>query len=94
MPNGYHEHGVAIRMAESLLCLDGILESFSLAKGLTLIKNERSVPDRSFRWEDELSYLIQVYPNAPSKNGEQAWTLWICAGVDRRRWFGRRQRWD
>ena len=62
--------------------LDGVLEEFAERRGLTLVKNERNWPDRTFRWGSRPSKLIQIFLEAEA---EPSYTVWVSAYDDRSR---------
>ena len=53
-----------------------LLEVFANEKGLPLQHNNRSWPNREFRWLYQIERLIEIYLD-DDKN--MTWTLWICA---------------
>ena len=81
MANGYHGSREGWdRITEPLLGLDPILAAFAEDRGLVLGKNTHNWPDRTFRWEDSLERLIQIYL---ADQSTLTWHLWICASEDR-----------
>ncbi len=83
MANGFYGSDAEWQRLETPLeRLDGILEQFAKREGLTLVKNERNWPDRTFRWGSHPTKLIQIFledDNAPS------YTVWVSAYDDRSR---------
>ncbi len=78
---GWHgSHREWQRLEAPLRSIDPVLEEFAHAHGLELTKNRKEIPERSVRWGDNPSCLIQVYLEhdyAPS------WNLWRCCSIDR-----------
>lgn len=70
------------RLEAPLERLDEILGRFAQHRGLTLIKNERDWPDRTFRWGTRPSKLIQIFPEDALT---PAYTVWACAYDNRSR---------
>lgn len=83
MPNGFHgSEAEWERLEQPLRRLDDMLEGFAKRAGLTLVKNERNWPDRTFRWGNRPSKLIQVFLESASG---PCYTVWACAYDDRSR---------
>ena len=81
MPNGFHgKRSEWKRMTAPLKGIDRILKLFASAQGLTLLRNTRNWPERSFRWGSPIERLIQVYLADESR---LTWNLWLCACEDR-----------
>lgn len=68
------------RLEGPLATIDPILEQFASTHGLDLSKNAKDWPERSLRWGDNPSFVIQVY--LESKAGP-TWSLWLCCSEDR-----------
>lgn len=81
MPNGFHGEEVEWeRIEQPLRRLDRILDDFGNRHGLTVIRNERNWPDRSFRWGERPKLLIQVFLESETK---LFYTMWVSG------WDGR-----
>jgi len=68
------------RLQEPLLVIDPILERFATMRGLQITRNAKDTPERSIRWGDNPSFLIQLY--LESEVGP-TWNLWLCCSEDR-----------
>jgi hypothetical protein len=68
------------RLEGPLLTIDPLLEQFARTHGLDLSKNAKDSPERSIRWGDNPSFLIQVYLQDESG---PSWNLWLCCSEDR-----------
>jgi hypothetical protein len=68
------------RLEAPLLAIDPVLEGFASTYGLSLSKNSKDSPERSLRWGDNPSLLIQVY--LESEVGP-SWNCWLCCSEDR-----------
>jgi hypothetical protein len=83
LPNGFFGSGVEWeRLEKPLSRIDDLLEQFAKHQRLTLIKNERNWPDRTFRWGSRPSRLIQIF--LESEMGP-SYTVWVSAYDDRSR---------
>jgi hypothetical protein len=69
------------RLEGPLLTIDPILERFAGTHGLMLSKNAKDFPERSLRWGDNPSFLLQVYLDNDSG---PLWNLWLCCSEDRK----------
>jgi hypothetical protein len=68
------------RLQAPLLSIDPSLEAFAHAHGLTVSKNHKDNPDRSIRWGDNPTCLIQIYLEG---DDGPTWNLWLCCTEDR-----------
>src|SRR4051812_28563631 len=68
------------RLQEPLLTLDAILAAFAERHKAQISKNGRGDPERSLRWGDNPSCLIQIYLE---DEVEPTWNLWVCCSEDR-----------
>ena len=83
MPNGFHgTAGEWERIAAPLERLDSILAEFAVGRDLTLSKNARNWPERSFRWGNAPERLIQIFLEDEKT---LSYTMWISASDDRSR---------
>jgi hypothetical protein len=83
LANGFHGSDAEWeRLEKPLGRLDETLEQFAKRQALTLIKNERNWPDRTFRWGERPSMLIQIF--LESVTGP-SYTVWVSAYDDRSR---------
>ena len=83
MANGFHgtdERWDAIE--RPLRRLDSALDEFANRRQLTLTKNARSWPDRSFEWGKRPAILIQVFLES---QWERSYTMWVSASDERSR---------
>lgn len=81
MPNGHHGSDAEWERLESpLRQLDGVIEAFAKAHSLAVSKNARGWPNRSMRWGDPLSRLIQIYLEDEK---QLTFALWVSAYEDR-----------
>ena len=55
--------------------IDPILSHFISEKGLPILHNTRSWPNREIRWLYQIERLIEIY----LEDDEKTWTLWVCA---------------
>ncbi len=74
------------RIEGPLLDLDSILDDFASEVGLTISKNYKDWPERSFVWGGDVRCLIQLYL---VDEKELTFNLWLCASQDR----GRKRFW-
>lgn len=68
------------RLERPLQTIDPILEDFAATHHLQFSKNAKGYPERSLRWGDDPSCLLQVYleeDSGPTGN------LWLCCSEDR-----------
>ncbi len=63
------------RISSPLKIIDPIIYKFVCEKGLPILHNSRSWPNREIRWMYQIERLIEVY----LENDEKTWTLWVCA---------------
>jgi len=83
MPNGFHgTPDEWKRIAAPLERLDSILGEFAVSRDLTLWKNSRNWPERSFRWGNAPERLIQIFLEDQTT---LSYTMWISASDDRSR---------
>lgn len=68
------------RLEAPLLSIDPVIEEFTSAHGLTVSKNHRDYPERSMRWGDNPSCLIQI---SLEHDSGPTWNLWLCCWQDR-----------
>lgn len=68
------------RLETPLLTIDPALERFAKTHGFAVSRNAKDTPERSIRWGENPSYLIQVY--LESEAGP-SWNLWFCCSEDR-----------
>ena len=68
------------RLEGPLLAIDHLLEQFARTHGLELSKNAKDSPERSIRWGNNPSFLIQVYLE---NEAGPSWNLWLCCSEDR-----------
>ena len=81
MPNGFHgSRETWDRIEAPLRPLDPALEAFAHKLGVPLTRNSRNWPERSLRWGEPVSRLIQLYLEDEDR---LTWTLWVCASEDR-----------
>lgn len=81
MPNGFYgKRGEWKRLTKPLKALDRTLKQFASEQGLSLLRDTRNWPERSFRWGDPIERLIQIYLADDSR---LTWTFWICVVEDR-----------
>jgi hypothetical protein len=81
MPNGFHGSQESWDRIEGLLRpLDPVLEAFAGQHGMSLGRNYRSWPERSLRWGEAVSRLIQIYLE---DEDPPTWKVWVCASEDR-----------
>lgn len=68
------------RLEAPLVALDKVLAKFAKKHSLVVTKNHKNNPERSIRWCEDISYLIQIW-----LVDEELLTmnLWICASEDR-----------
>jgi hypothetical protein len=73
-----------------LLSLDEAISTFAGGRSITLSKNHKDWPERSMRWAQNPSCLMQLYlADADSLT----WHLWLCCSEDRgRNRFWRQER--
>ena len=67
-------------MEGPLLALDPDLARFAIAHGLEVSKNAKDYPERSLRWGNNPSFLIQIYLENEDR---LSWNLWLCCYEDR-----------
>lgn len=78
------------RLEAPLLALDPVIASFADEHSLALSKNHKDWPDRSMRWGQNPSCLIQLYL---ADAASISWHLWLCCAEDRgRERFWRQER--
>ena len=70
------------RIEGPLLEVDSILDDFASETGMTISKNYKDFPDRSFVWGDDVRCLIQLYL---VDEKDLTFNLWLCASQDRGR---------
>ena len=68
------------RVEAPLIAVDPVFENFALETGCTVSRNQKSWPERSIRWENATSNLIQLYL---ADEEALTWHLWIAASQDR-----------
>lgn len=76
----YFESEEAWKLATTLEAIDPTLETFAQAHRLTLSRNSKGHPERSLRWGDGPSCLIQIYLDGLTN---PTWALWLCCHEDR-----------
>jgi hypothetical protein len=59
--------------------IDDMLDEFASSHGISVTRNDRW-PERSLRWENGVSRLIQIYLEDDQL---LTWNLWLCAYQDR-----------
>jgi len=67
------------RIEGPLLELDPIIDDFASKASLTVTKNLKDCPERSMRWGNSISCLIQIYLEDPQNI---TWNIWICCSSD------------
>ncbi len=70
------------RIEGPLLEVDSILDDFATETGITISKNYKDFPERSFVWGGDVSCLIQLYL---VDEKDLTFNLWLCASQDRGR---------
>lgn len=81
MPNGFYgSRGSWERIESPLRPLDPILEAFARQHGMSLGRNHHDWPERSLRWGQPISRLIQIYLEDEDR---LTWNVWLCASEDR-----------
>ena len=79
MPNGFlGKRSEWKRMTAPLKGIDRILKLFASEQGLSLLRNTRNWPERSFRWGSPIERLIYLVDES-----RLTWTFWLCAVEDR-----------
>jgi hypothetical protein len=68
------------RLEAPLLTIDPILEEFARINGLRFTKNVKDSPERSLRWGDDPSCLMQIYLES---DAQPSWNFWLCCYQDR-----------
>lgn len=68
------------RLEAPLLAIDPLLAAFAIEHGVALSKNAKDSPERSLRWGDNPSFLIQLYLE---NEAAPSWNLWLCCSEDR-----------
>jgi len=74
------------RIEGPLLQVDSILDEFALETGMTISKNYKDWPGRSFEWGVDTRCLIQLFL-VDAK--DLTFNLWLCVSQDR----GRKRFW-
>jgi hypothetical protein len=68
------------RREAPLIAIDPVLTGFASEHGVELSKNAKDSPERSLRWGENPSFLIQIYlENAAGPT----WNVWLCCSEDR-----------
>jgi hypothetical protein len=81
MPNGFHGSRASWNRIEApLRPLDPTLEAFAREHGTSLGRNHHGWPERSLRWGQPVSRLIQIYLDDAER---LTWHVWLCASEDR-----------
>ena len=68
------------RLEGPLLKIDPVLEHFAATHGVVLSRNAKDSPERSLRWGNSPSFLIQLYLEGSSG---PTWNMWLCCSEDR-----------
>jgi hypothetical protein len=68
------------RLEAPLVAIDPALEEFASKHGVALSKNAKDSPERTLRWGNNPSFLIQVYLD---NEVGSSWNLWLCCSEDR-----------
>ena len=68
------------RIEAPLLEIDQYLERFAVENNLSLSKNLKGGPNRSFEWGISIRNLIQIFLVSET---ELTFNLWVCASEDR-----------
>ena len=68
------------RLEAPLIGLDAIIDDFAAARPVLLTKNSKGWPERSLRWYQSPSCLMQLYL---ADEREITWNLWLCCSQDR-----------
>jgi len=70
------------RIENPLLQVDSILDDFAQETGMSMTKNHKDWPERSFEWGSDTRCLIQLFLVDAS---DLIFNLWLCASQDRGR---------
>lgn len=81
MPNGYHGSAEGWnRLEEPLRQADAAIAAFAERHRIPIDRSPSSWPERSLRWGNNPTRLIQIYLEDETA---LSWTFWICASEDR-----------
>jgi len=68
------------RLEAPLIAFDSAISNFAAARPVSLTKNSKDWPERSLRWHQNPSCLMQLYL---ADEREVTWNLWLCCAQDR-----------
>jgi len=82
MANGgwYETQAEWERLEAPLLRVDPLIADFAVERSVRLTKNNKDWPERSLKWGEQPSCLIQLYL---AEQEALTWNLWLCCSEDR-----------